>query len=38
VTNLGREIEARLQTAISSGEVYSIISQHRFELLIVPRC
>ena len=33
-----RLMDARLQTATSSGDVYSTISVHRFELLIVPRC
>ena len=37
LTYLGRAKEARLQTAISSGAVYSIISVHRLEDLIVPR-
>lgn len=36
-TNLGKAIEARLHTAVSSGLVYSMISVHRFEDLIVPR-
>ena len=31
-----RLIDARLQTATSSGDVYSTISVHRFEDLIVP--
>lgn len=30
-------IEAKLQTAISFGEVYSIISVHRLLHLIVPK-
>ena len=30
-------IEAKLQTATSSGDVYSMISVHRFEQRIVPR-
>src|ERR1700744_5665791 len=34
---LGKASEARLQTATSSAEVYSIISVHRFELLMVPK-
>lgn len=33
----GRAIEAKLQTATSSGAEYSMISVHRLELLIVPR-
>jgi hypothetical protein len=37
LTNLLKPIDAKLQTAISSGEVYSIISVHRFELLMVPK-
>ena len=36
-TNAERLREARLHTATSSGAVYSTISVHRFELLIVPR-
>ena len=36
-TNIGRAIEARLQTAISSLDVYSKISVHKFEDLIVPK-
>ena len=36
-TYLGRAKDARLQTAISSGAVYSIISVHKFEDLIVPK-
>lgn len=35
--HLGRAIDAKLQTATSPGEVYSIISVHKLELLIVPR-
>ena len=34
---MGRPMEARLQTATSSGDVYSIISVHRLEHLMVPR-
>lgn len=37
-TNAGSEIEARLHTATSSGEVNSIIYVHRLLDLIVPRC
>jgi hypothetical protein len=37
VINVGRAREARLQTAVSSGEEYSIISVQRLEDLIVPR-
>ena len=37
LTNLGRAIEAKLQTACSVGELYSIISVHKFEDLIVPK-
>ena len=36
-TKEGSASEARLQTATSSGEVYSMISVHRFEQRIVPR-
>jgi hypothetical protein len=36
-TNFGRQIEAKLQTATSSFDVYSMISQHKLELLIVPK-
>src|SRR3954453_19606812 len=36
-TKVGRAIDARLQTATSSGAVYSIISVHKLELRIVPR-
>jgi hypothetical protein len=36
-TNFFSEIEARLQTAVSSGLVYSTISVHRFDDLIVPK-
>lgn len=36
-TKAGRAIEARLQTATSSGAEYSIISVQRLEHLIVPR-
>ena len=35
--NIGSAIDARLQTAISSLEVYSIISVHKFEDLMVPK-
>ena len=35
--NIGRAIDARLHTAISSAEVYSSISVQRFEERIVPR-
>ena len=34
---MGKAIEARLQTAISSSDVYSKISVHKFEDLIVPK-
>jgi hypothetical protein len=37
LTNLGNEIEAKLQTATSSGAVYSTISVHKLEHVIVPR-
>ena len=37
VTKRLRAIEARLHTATSSGEVYSIISVHRLLHLMVPR-
>jgi hypothetical protein len=37
LTNRGRAIEARLQTAVSVGLVYSIISVHKFEDFMVPR-
>jgi len=37
-TKAGREIEARLQTATSSAEVYYMISVHRLLDLMVPRC
>ena len=30
-------MDARLQTAVSSGEEYSTISVHKFEDLIVPK-
>ena len=30
-------MDARLQTAVSSGEEYSMISVHKFEDLIVPK-
>ena len=33
-----RLIEAKLQTATSSGDVYSTISVHKLLDLIVPRC
>ena len=33
-----RLMEARLQTATSSGEVYSTISVHKLLDLMVPRC
>src|SRR5690606_21408960 len=36
-TNFGKEMEARLQTATSSGAVYSIISVQRLLDFIVPR-
>jgi hypothetical protein len=36
-TKRGSAMEARLQTAVSSGEVYSTISVHRLELRMVPR-
>ena len=36
-TNIGRAIEAKLQTATSSGEVYSIISVQRLEERMVPK-
>ena len=38
VTMAVRLIEARLQTATSSGDVYSTISVHKLLDLIVPRC
>ena len=34
---MGRASEARLHTAVSSGEEYSMISVQRLEDLIVPR-
>ena len=37
MTKRGSAIDARLQTATSSGDVYSMISVHRFEQRIVPR-
>src|SRR3954469_10244034 len=37
ITYLGKAKEARLQTATSLSDVYSIISVHRLELLIVPK-
>ena len=37
VTKRGSAIDARLQTATSSGEVNSMISVHRLEQRIVPR-
>jgi hypothetical protein len=37
LTKRGKAIDARLQTAVSVGLVYSIISVHKFEDLIVPR-
>jgi hypothetical protein len=37
LTKRGKAIDARLQTAVSSGLVNSIISVHKFEDLIVPR-
>ncbi len=36
-TKRGRAMEARLHTAVSSGAVYSTISVHRLEHLIVPK-
>ena len=36
--NVGKARDAKLQTAVSSGAEYSIISQHKFNDLIVPRC
>merc|ERR1719330_1921884 len=36
-TNAGNAIEAKLHTATSSDEVYSMISVHRFEQWIVPK-
>ena len=36
-TNMGSAIEARLHTATSSGEVYSMISVHKLEERMVPR-
>ena len=36
-TEIGKEIEARLQTAVSSWFEYSIISVHKLEDFIVPR-
>ena len=35
--NLGSAIDAKLHTAVSSGEVYSTISVHRLLHLMVPR-
>lgn len=37
LTYRGRAIDARLHTAVSVGLVYSIISVHKLEDLIVPR-
>lgn len=37
LTYRGRAIDARLHTAVSVGLVYSIISVHKFDDLIVPR-
>jgi hypothetical protein len=37
LTNLGRDIEAKLHTATSSLSVYSSISVHKLEDLIVPK-
>ena len=37
LTNVGRAILAKLHTAVSLSSEYSVISQHKFELLIVPR-
>lgn len=37
MTNMGSAMEARLHTAVSSGEVYSIISVQRLEQVMVPR-
>jgi hypothetical protein len=37
LTKRGKAIDARLQTAVSVGLVYSIISVHKFEDLIVPK-
>jgi hypothetical protein len=37
LTYRGSAIDARLHTAVSVGLVYSIISVHRFDDLIVPR-
>lgn len=37
VINLGKAIDAKLQTATSSGDVYSIISVHKLDDLIVPK-
>ena len=34
---VGKARDARLQTAVSSGEEYSMISVQRFDDLIVPR-
>ncbi|MDI3349833.1 hypothetical protein DCBHLPFO_00647 [Mycoplasmopsis arginini] len=33
----GKAIEAKLQTACSVGELYSIISVHKLDDLIVPK-
>ena len=38
LTNAGNEMEARLQTATSSLDVYSIISVQRLLDFIVPKC
>jgi len=38
LTKAGREIDAKLQTATSSGEVNSTISVQRLLDFIVPRC
>ena len=37
MTNFFKAMDAKLQTAVSSELVYSIISVQRFEDLIVPR-
>lgn len=38
LTHCGSAIDARLHTAVSVGLEYSIISAHKFDDLIVPKC
>ena len=37
-TYFGSDNDAKLQTATSSGAVYSMISVHKLDDLMVPRC